>query len=243
MDPNMKKQYEYLIIFLALVSIALVLLDFSSVIRLSQSPWLYLDQTILIIFTVDYLARFYQAKNKLRFFYENIFDLIAIIPFNTLFSFFRFARIFRIARLSRLANLSRLVGVTGKLSKHLKGLLQTNGFINVLYASIVLIIISSALYSYAENVSYIDALWWSFVTTTTVGYGDISPDSPIGRFAAVVLMFLGIGFIGFLTSTLTEYFNKRKKESHQIAEKLDLVLEKIERLEKEVQELKEKERS
>ncbi len=49
-------------------------------------------------------------------------------------------------------------------------------------------------------------MWWAIVTSTTVGYGDISPHTLVGRFAAVLLMLIGVGFIGILTSTITSYF-------------------------------------
>jgi voltage-gated potassium channel len=51
-----------------------------------------------------------------------------------------------------------------------------------------------------------DALWWSVVTTTTVGYGDVSPVTAEGHFIAVALMIVGIGFIGVFTATLTSFF-------------------------------------
>lgn len=55
-----------------------------------------------------------------------------------------------------------------------------------------------------------DALWWSIVTCTTVGYGDISPSTLPGRIIAVFLMIVGIGLISMLTGTITTYFTKIK---------------------------------
>jgi len=51
-----------------------------------------------------------------------------------------------------------------------------------------------------------DAFWWAIVTTTTVGYGDVSPVTTEGRIIAVALMFVGIGFIGVFTATITSFF-------------------------------------
>jgi len=51
-----------------------------------------------------------------------------------------------------------------------------------------------------------DALWWSVVTATTVGYGDVSPVTPEGRLIAVGLMLLGIGFVGVFTATISSFF-------------------------------------
>lgn len=230
------KFYSYSIVFLALISISLVILDFSNILNISERPYSYIDNSILIIFALDYLVRFYKSDNKLVFFKRNIFDLIAIIPFDSVFSFFRVARVFRLAKIGRLAKIARVIGVTGKLTRNTKTFLSTNGFFKIIYVSIVLIVISSLTYSYAENVPYIDAFWWALVTTTTVGYGDISPATPLGRLAAIILMFLGIGFIGMLTSTITEFFNKTDKEDVS-EEKIDLLIKKIENLEQKIDDL------
>ncbi|EGO5992579.1 ion transporter [Enterococcus faecalis] len=234
-----QKIYNYSIVVLALISIALVIFDFSYVINISNPPFNIIDNFILITFTIDYIVRFIISKNKIKFFKENIFDLIAIIPFDAIFSFFRIARLFRIAKIARLAKLTRAIGVVGKLTRNTKSFLNTNGFLNVIYLSSVLIVISAMIYSYAENVPYIDAFWWALVTTTTVGYGDISPATPLGRVAAIILMILGIGFIGMLTSTITEYFNKSKNEDEESNDKIELLINKIDQLESTIEQLKE----
>lgn len=88
------------------------------------------------------------------------------------------------------------------------------------------------MYSLAENVSLSESFWWAIATATTVGYGDISPHTAIGKFAAVLLMFVGIGFIGMLTSSITAYFTTADDDSKKILEKLD-------KLENEYREIKE----
>lgn len=233
-----KNIYDFTIIVLAIISIALVVLDFSNLINISENPFKTIDSIILIIFAYDYFSRLIKSDNKKQFFLKNVFDLIAIIPFNSIFSFFRLARVFRIARVTRLFKLSRLVGITGKLTNRIDGFLKTNGFRNALYVSVVLILISATMYSIAENVAFVDSIWWAVVTTTTVGYGDISPQTPLGRIAAILLMFLGIGFIGILTSTITEYFNSEKDfkedEIANLHQKIDLLIKKVESLEDEI---------
>ena len=64
---------------------------------------------------------------------------------------------------------------------------------------------------------FLDALWWTLVTCTTVGYGDITPVSGIGKVVAVILMIVGVGFIGMITGTITSFFYSKmdkKKETH-----------------------------
>lgn len=207
------KCYNGLVVLLALWSIGLTILDFSTVIDLTASPWSVMDDGILIVFTIDYWVRFWRAPRKWAFFRHNLFDLIAILPLTSLFSFFRLARLTRIFRLTKLFRLVRLVGFIGRLRKPLKTFLRTNGFIYLVWASLAILILAATLYAYAEHVSWNEALWWAIATASTVGYGDIAPHTTIGKWAATLLMLVGIGFIGALTSTITTYFAHRGETS------------------------------
>nr|WP_311317400.1 potassium channel family protein [Limosilactobacillus fermentum] len=98
--------------------------------------------------------------------------------------------------------LVRLVGLIGKLRKFI----NTNGLIYYIYVSIAVLITGASMYSISEKVDFATALWWSITTATTVGYGDISPTTSIGKLAAVMVMIIGIGFIGMLTSSISNFF-------------------------------------
>ena len=228
-----KKYYEIFISILAVISIALVFLDLFGTISLMASPYYWIDKAILIVFTIDYFWRLFRSKNKWLFFKHNIFDLLAIIPLDSIFAFFRLSRLFRLAKLARL---SRLVGILGKLNRNLRNFVQVNGFIYMIYLSVILIFISSIMYSISEKVPFSDAIWWAVVTATTVGYGDFFPSTVIGRLAAILLMFIGIGFVGFLTSTITDFFDKQQKEN----DKIDVLIAKIDELERKIDEMNKK---
>ena len=204
--------YDCFIVILALASILLVVLDFTKTINLNVKPWFFVDNGILLIFTIDYFARLIVSKNKWSFFKHNIFDLLAILPFYSVFSFFRFARVFRIMRLVRAFRFVRLIGFVGKVQKYSSSFLKTNGFIYLVWVSIAILVLSATLYSLAENVSWGESFWWAIATATTVGYGDISPHTLVGKFAAVLLMMVGIGIIGSLTSAMTTFFTKKENE-------------------------------
>ncbi len=226
--------YTVSMAFLALISVTIVIMDYMNVLNIDVPPYSYVDNSILIIFAIDYFSRLFLAKDKIMFFKENIFDLLSIIPVNTFFSFFRITRLFRVARLFKIFRLVRLVGLSGKLQKNAKKFLKTNGLIYLMIICTIILIISAALYSVSENVSFGESLWWAIATATTVGYGDISPHTAIGKLAAVLLMFVGIGFIGTLTSSITAYFAGQEEN------KEDKILKKLDELEKENLELKER---
>ena len=131
-----------------------------------------------------------------------------------MFKLFRFAKLFRLTKLSRatkLFRLTRLIGLSGKLYKAFSKFLNTNGLIYALYFTIAMILTGSVCISYAEEMSFWDSIWWAFVTTTTVGYGDISPATPLGRIIAGLLMLVGIGTIGMITGTIATYFLSNRR--------------------------------
>ncbi|ORN08559.1 pH-gated potassium channel KcsA [Lentilactobacillus parabuchneri] len=161
--------------------------------------------------------------------------MLAILPFYSAFSFFRFARIMRIMRFARAFRFVRLIGFIGKAQHYLHDFLKTNGFIYLIWTSLSILILSATLYSLAEGISWGNSLWWALTTATTVGYGDISPHTVVGKIAAILLMIVGIGFIGSLTSALTTFFTQKDNASS-----LDKIYTKLEQMENENIELKRK---
>ncbi|KRN95054.1 hypothetical protein IV55_GL000334 [Furfurilactobacillus siliginis] len=111
-----------------------------------------------------------------------------------------------------------MAGIIGKLQEKLKGFLRTNGFMYLLYASITILITISAIYSTVEGISLGNAFWWAITTATTVGYGDIAPHTALGKVLAVILMLVGVGFVGMLTSTLTAYFTNKTADKDTLTD-------------------------
>ena len=154
-------------------------------------------------------------------------ELVAIIPFDSIFRAARFVRIFRVIR---------LFGIGSRFLKPVYSILKTNGLDKLLMVAVVLLFIVPipiVLIEPSIN-NFSDALWWAVVTTTTVGYGDISHTTPIGRVLAAVLMLVGIGIIGTFTSAITSYFSKKTELTHD-KQILGLIqsIEEIENLTKE----------
>lgn len=163
----------------------------------------YIDTFILVVFSIDYFLRLYIAEDKVKFVKSNIIDLIAIIPFNSIFQAARFTKLLRVVRI--------LIFIV-KIRKYIDKFIRTNNFHYVLWLTLVTIFLGALGMHLTEQRTFADSLWWSFVTATTVGYGDISPSTPIARIMAVILMITGISFIGMLTGTIATYFIKKPAE-------------------------------
>ena len=205
--------YQVIFIFLALYSFVTTILDLHGDISIFNNPILeFVDVSIYLIFAADYFIRFTHSDNKLDFIENNIPDLISIIPYYSIFRLFRIFKIRKFAKLFRYLKLSKLYLFVKKTYKKIKKFLKLNGLIYLLMMAALGILISALIISYVEKMKYGDSLWWAFVTATTVGYGDISPRTHVGRFVAIFLMLIGVGTFGMITGTVTTYFLNKQNE-------------------------------
>lgn len=224
-----EKLYYLLIAALCVVSVIFAVLDFNrGLSRFEQIA----DWIIYAFFVIDYAVRFILADSKRSFFKENIFDLIAILPFSSAMRAFRLARF---VKLLRLVKLFRIGALSARLGKRSRSFFDTNGFKYILMVCTVMILIAAVAITYFEHMAFKDALWWSFVTATTVGYGDLSPASGAGRIIACCLMLIGIGLIGSLTSTITSFF-LRSTDKEPSSDRVEMVVAMYELLNDEEQE-------
>ncbi len=164
-----------------------------------------IDWIIWAIFTVDVIIRLWKSENKWEYIKKNPLDFIAIIPLDSVFRLARVARVFRIIR---------IISISSHFIKPVFNILHTNGLNKVVTFTFALIFVSAIpIYLVEPRITtYEDALWWSIVTTTTVGYGDMSPVTFIGRSVAVILMLIGIGLISMLTGSIATYFLRTEKK-------------------------------
>ncbi|MFT8400490.1 MAG: ion transporter [Lentilactobacillus diolivorans] len=225
--------YNLLVVTLALASFALAIFDLVGIITIHSGPFRWTFMLIWGFFLIDYLVRFMSAKSKKDFLISNLFDLIALIPSHPIFIFFRIARIVAIIRYY---NLLWKLGWSGKLTQSLHRFLYDTGFIYLLSISLVILIFSSLLFASFEHDSLENSLWWAITTATTVGYGDVTPKTDGGKIVAAVLMLGGIGFLGLLTSTITDFFTKEDSQDEQ-KETLRHLSKQVSQLSKQVSQL------
>lgn len=175
----------------------------------------YIDDIICIFFLIDFLVRFFKAENKLQFMKWGWIDLISSIPMT---SYLRAGRLFRLVRLLRVIRAFRS---TKHLVSHIYKNKTQGAFTTVAIIAILMVIFSSTAILQVETApnsnikTAEDAIWWAYVTVTTVGYGDKYPVTTEGRIIAAVLMTVGVGlfgtFTGFLASLFVEDRNEQSK--------------------------------
>ena len=173
----------------------------------------YIDTAICIVFLVDFVIRFVRAPNKLHFMKWGWIDLISSIP--TL----EYGRAGRALRLIRLLRVLRAFRSTRILVKHLYARKAQGAIASALIIAILMLLFSSIAIlqvETAENSNITtaeDALWWAFVTITTVGYGDKFPVTTEGRIIAMFLMTTGVGLFGIFTAYVASLFVEDKSNT------------------------------
>ena len=104
-EKKFKKYYNCLILIFSILSVIIALLDMTTGL---EGILVYIYEILLIFFIIDYFTRLIISKNKLTFFKKNIFDLIAIIPFNIIFKVNKMGKVAKMAKLVKISKLAKL---------------------------------------------------------------------------------------------------------------------------------------
>jgi voltage-gated potassium channel len=240
--------YEIFIGLLAIISIIDMILLVIPSISLNTKDVLTIIQFFLtIFFLADFFYRFRTAQSKKQYFVHDFgwADLISCLPGG--FRIFRVFRLFKVYRLMKNYGYKRIVSE-----------IKDNRASMAIYIIVVLVVIvlqvGGAWVIRFENQNPDaniktggDALWWAFVTITTVGYGDRYPTTPGGRLIGMMLMVCGVGifsvFTGFIANSFLAPSKKKKEEIVEPSDpkaKIAQIREMLEEQEKTSSQLKEK---
>lgn len=202
--------------------------------------WLWSERVVAMIFTVEYFVRWIASRSWLYpFRITAIIDLLAVLPFYLGFMMdlrsLRTIRMLRVLRLLKFARYQRgLDRVFGSFRQALPNLVAVGMivFIFIFYSS-TFIYETERQHQQDTFDSYGDAAWWSIVTMTTVGYGDLYPKTAAGRVVGVITIVFGIAVFSAFFSVLQEAFAGSSDSSNEE------IMERLDRLEKLVLSLKE----
>jgi voltage-gated potassium channel len=202
--------YSIFILVLTVLSLAVMVVMLLPLSEPTLTLLSVYDNIICVIFLIDFALNLRGASRKSDYFIRERgwLDLLGSIPS---FGLLQYGALLRLARLSRFARITRLL--RGENRKALvKDVLDHRSqyamFITILLTLLVLSVASVLVLQFeskspdASIITGWDAFWYSIVTITTVGYGDLYPVTPWGRITAMFIMFAGVGIIGALASIL-----------------------------------------
>ncbi len=182
--------------------------------RAASGFWLWNERALLTLFIGEYLFRWYNAHNRLRYPFTLLaaIDLLAIVP--SVAGLALNLRSLKLVRILPMLWMFKLYRYNDALQRVMRGFRRVGNELAVVsfVALVVLVASSVALHEFEHEAQpekfgrLHDALWWSFVTLTTVGYGDLYPITLGGRIVAVITMLMGIGVLGTFLSLVGSSF-------------------------------------
>lgn len=214
---------------LVVLNLIAVALESVPTLQINYGSWFYSFEIFsVIVFTVEYVARVWSApakrdhengetglKARMRYIFSfyGLIDLVAILPFY-IQAFFPGLDL-RVLRALRLLRILKLNHYNSALDDLFGAIIEEKkSFLTTLYIFSVAFVLSSSLIYYAEHKvqpedfrSIPDAMYWSIITLTTVGYGDVSPITVFGKSIAAITAIFGVVVVALLTGIVANSFN------------------------------------
>jgi len=224
-DTKLGKWFDEALLIMIIMSVIVVMLETVESYNVKYGPlFVFLEWVFTIFFTIEYITRLYVVYNPKKYatsFY-GVVDLLSILP--TYISLFipggtqslvviralRLMRVFRIFKLGSYLSQGRLLTEALKASK--------GKIIVFLFAVFILVCIFGSIMYLVEhngNEQFDNiprSIYWAIVTLTTVGYGDISPHTPLGQFIAAIVMILGYAVIAVPTGIVSSEIIKSQDD-------------------------------
>ena len=221
-DTKLGLLFDLILLVLILLSTFIVMMESVSVFDAKlHSLFVVLEIIITIIFTIEYALRIITIRNKKSYIFSffGIIDFLAILPFYlSLFipvtKYFLILRMLRMLRVFRIFNLMDFMNDGYLIMRALKHS-SRKIYIFLLFLVVFCVVVGSLMFMVEGNrdgfESIPQSIYWAVVTITTVGYGDVSPVTPLGKFLSILLMLSGYSIIAVPTGIVTaEMRNKRQ---------------------------------
>lgn len=221
-DTIAGKLFDIVLLLLILLSVILVMLDSVESFHDEYYPFtIYIEWIITILFTLEFVARIYAVNKPWRYVWSfyGMIDLLSILPTYLGLIFvgagslmvirmLRLLRVFRILKLIQFSQAADVIKNSLVASRH-------KIFVFLIFVATLVTIMGTFLYviEHENNPGFGNipqSIYWSIVTLTTVGYGDITPITPIGKFVASILMISGYAVIAVPTGIVTSELVKNK---------------------------------
>lgn len=215
-DTPAGKSFDVALMCFIVLSILLVIVESMQNIPVSFQPYLrILEYVFTFFFTVEYLLRLYCSPNpkKYALSFFGIIDLLATLPFyiSWFFGSARYLLIVRTFRLIRVFRIFKLFNFLSEGNLLMRSLYNSSQKLIVFFLFVLILVISIGTLMYMvegqePGTAFTDiptSIYWAVVTMTTVGYGDITPVTMVGRFLSAIVMLLGYTIIAVPTGIVS----------------------------------------
>lgn len=229
-DTKLGKFFDIALLSLILVSTFIIMME--SVPTLDKKFHVYFiisEWVISVFFTVEYWARIAVLKNKKHYIFSffGIIDFLSLVPFYLSFFFpvTKYFLIFRMLRMLRVFRVFNLLDFMNDGSVIVRALRNSSRkiYIFLLFLIIFSVIVGSLMFMVEGGRPGFEtipqSIYWAVVTVTTVGYGDVSPITPMGKFFAVILMLAGYSIIAVPTGIVTAEMRNKRQNLELICER------------------------
>jgi voltage-gated potassium channel len=221
-DTREGKLFDIVLIGVIIISIMLVMLESVKSLDVKYHNFFYYSEWVItILFTIEYVLRILTVNKPAKYIFSfyGIIDLLSTLPMYISIFFggahaLLLLRSIRLLRIFTILKLSSFVGASLKLKQAIYG----SRFKIMVFLSTVIIlciIIGTIMYVIEGEASGFTSIpvsmYWAIVTLTTVGYGDIAPQTPLGQFLASLVMVMGYGIIAIPTGIVTAEFTRHDK--------------------------------
>lgn len=222
-NTPLARGFDVALLWAILLSVALVLLESVAPIRSEYGPVLRtLEWFFTGLFTVEYGLRIYSARHRMQYItsFYGVIDLLAILPtYVSLFlagsQYFLVVRALRLLRVFRVLKLSRYLGEANVLARALRSSTRKITVFLITVLTLVLIIGASMYLVEGPEHGFVSipvSIYWAIVTLTTVGYGDIAPQTPWGKLLASLVMIVGYAIIAVPTGIVTTEMSRLERD-------------------------------
>lgn len=209
-DTRAGKWFDVALIIAITVSVIAVLADSVESLHQQYGQYLYyLEWCFTVVFTIEYCLRIISVKYPARYIFSfyGIVDLVSILPtyLSLMLTGANSLLVIRILRILRIFRILKLLNYVGEAEMLIQAIRQSRRKILVfLYTVITIVVIFGATMYVVEGPAYgftsiPKSIYWAIVTMTTVGYGDIAPQTVLGQFIASAVMICGYSIIAVPT--------------------------------------------
>lgn len=267
MKENNKRKFNMALSLAIIIDLILITLTLISYVPENIYYGIIVFDTIIcIVLLIEFFTRLSKSDDKRHFFLKNWVELVAAIPFDLIMLPFAL----NYARFLRLIRVLKFIKVIALFSQFLESIdvFLKRTHLDEVFGITLLVVLASTLglYLFDSSInSLFDSLWFVLSTITTVGYGDVLPQSPIGKIIGLIILIVGVLLFSAITGAMVSYFarkifanedfnitenddniellkedlNFNKENLNTVHSKVDMIDEDVKHLKKELEEMKE----